>query len=133
MTTQNIQRGMSYDPAEAKRQREAERIKVVAILKERNKAEHRATMREHGRMLDQQARDRRRGEAAVARASADLRPSRAMGRRLDQIEQCYREYTPIQVHSCKEMVGDSAEALFDAGLIEWRGDLLCEAPQGAAV
>lgn len=128
MHTQNTQRGMSYDPAVAKRQREAQQIVAESLLRAQNKAEHIESMRAHGRMLDQQARDRRRGTAAINQASVDLRPSRAMGRRLDQIAQCYREYTPTQVHSCKEMVGDSAEALFDAGMIEWRDDLLCEIP-----
>lgn len=118
MTQQNTQRGLSYDPAVAKRQREAQQVVAEARIKERNKAERAEALRAHGRELDRQAREARKAKRQKPEAG------RALGRRLDQIEQCYREYTPVQIHSCAEMVGESVDDQFDAGLIEWKDDCL---------
>ena len=97
----NKQRNLSYNPQVAKAQRIAQ--------KAQENAERRAEVQ--------------RQEAARKQEVAEAR--RAHGRMLDQVEHCYRQYAPAQIHQAQAMREcNPVDAAFDAGEVEWRDDCL---------
>lgn len=72
----------------------------------------------------------REAEKRIQAENREARKSqlREHGRKLDQIEQCYREHAPAQIHHADAMrrCGDftDVDAAYDAGQIMWQDDCL---------
>lgn len=82
----------------------------------------------HNPRIAQAQRIAQRAQANAEARAARRQTTREHGRMLDQIEHCYREYTPTQIHQADAMreCGDftNVDEAFDAGQIEWRDDCL---------
>lgn len=116
-----VQRGSSYNPQVAKVLRIRQQAEAERIIAKRNRQERKEALREHGRRLDEEARQRKiaqRAQEAAERKAAETQSKREKGRILDQIETCYRQYTPAQ----QQVV--TLDDLFDTGVVEWEDDTL---------
>lgn len=109
------QRGSSHNPLVAR----TLRIQQAAEEARRTEEARKEALREHGRRLDAEARERKiaqRAQENAERRAAESQSKRQQGRILDQIETCYRQHTPAQIVTLDQ--------LFDAGEVEWQNDIL---------
>lgn len=85
-------------------------------------------LRKRGRRLDREAAIARKAQQNAEKRAAESQNRRAHGRMLDQVEHCYRQYAPSQIHQAQAMKDcNVVDAAFDAGEVEWRDDLICQA------
>lgn len=104
----------------------------------RNEQARKEALRELGRKLDREAAADRREALRQGITVAELRQGRELGivvpakpkeslreqgRRLDQVERCYREYQPVQIHEHVTL-----DDLYAKGEIEWSEDSLVGVP-----
>lgn len=115
------QRNSSHNPLVAKALRLRQQGEQARAEAERAREARKEELREIGRRLDAEARERRlakraqeQAEARAARANG----TREHGRILDQIETCYRQYTPAQQ---KHITLDD---LYTDGTVVWESDTL---------
>lgn len=111
------QRGSSHNPLVAR----AIRLRQAEEADRRAKEARKEALREHGRQLDEQARQERiarKAQEDAERRAREAEARREHGRKLDQIESCYRQYTPAQQRRVH------IDDLFEQGAIEWDGDVL---------
>jgi hypothetical protein len=114
-----LQRGSSHNPLVAR----ALRVQQAEEARRRAEEARKEALREHGRRLDQEARERKiaqRAQEQAERRAREAQSKREHGRILDQIETCYRQYTPAQVQAQHITLDD----LYEAGVVEWNGDTL---------
>lgn len=135
-----LQRGSSHNPQLAKALRLRRQAEQAQIEARRNEQARKEALRELGRKLDREAAADRRealrqgitvAELRQARElGIDLTPSkpkeslREQGKRLDQVERCYREYQPTQIHEHVTL-----DDLYAKGEVEWHEDSLIGVPQ----
>jgi hypothetical protein len=119
-----MQRGSSHNPLVAKTLRLRRQAEAAERARRLEAEARKEALREHGRRLDQEARERKiaqRAQENAERRAAEKQDLRERGRILDQIETCYRQYTPQQQ---KRQNYVSLDELFDAGAVEWQNDTL---------
>ena len=116
-----LQRGSSHNPLVAKALRVRQEAERVRLEVERNNEARKEALREHGRRLDAEARERKiaqRAQENAERRAAQAGNRREYGRILDQIETCYRQHTPAQ----QRVV--TIDDLYEDGTVSWEGDTL---------
>lgn len=91
MSAFSTTRGLPFDPGAAAVIRE----KAIEQVKAEQREQERETLREHGRMLDQQQRERKQAEAAARREEL-----RAHGRMLDQQAAAERRRKREEINAC---------------------------------
>lgn len=115
------QRGSSHNPLVAKALRIRQEAERVRLETERNNEARKEELREIGRKLDREARERKiaqRAQESAERRAAQASSKREHGRILDQIETCYRQHTPAQSRIV------TIDDLYTDGTVAWEGDTL---------
>lgn len=116
------QRGSSHNPLVAKALRIRQEAERVRLETERNNEARKGALREHGRRLDAEARERKiaqRAQENAERRAAQAGNKRDHGRILDQIETCYRQHTPAQQARIITL-----DDLYTDGTVVWEDDTL---------
>lgn len=117
------QRNSSYNPLVARALRIRQQAEAAARERKLAEEARKEELREIGRKLDAEARERKiaqRGQENAERRAALAGTKRDHGRTLDQIETCYRQYTPAQL--LPEHV--TIDNLLTEGAVSWDGDTL---------